>query len=190
MGKIFFIADPHFGHEKIIQLCNRPFDNVQDMNKQLVEKWNDKVTDEDTVYILGDFCFKMSKQDAIKVLKQLKGKKILIKGNHDRYVGQRDFDSCFEGIYDYLQISQFKQQIILCHYPIIDYAGMYYGAKMIYGHIHDKYIPHKDMYCVSAECINYEPVTLEEIENIYKLKEVKENIDWSKPWQEKPWTRI
>lgn len=182
MSKEFFIADLHFNHENIIRLCNRPFNNIIQMNKELIKKWNDKVSDEDTVYILGDFCFKMSKQDAINILKQLKGKKILIKGNHDRYAGQRDFDSCFEKVVDYLQIIQNKQQIILSHYPIIDYAGMYYGAKMIYGHIHDKYIPHKNMYCVSVECINYEPVTIEEIEKIYKDKEMKEQIDWSRDW--------
>ena len=39
----FFIADPHFGHERIIQICERPFENVEDMNKQLIEKWNNKV---------------------------------------------------------------------------------------------------------------------------------------------------
>lgn len=182
MGKIFFIADTHFGHEKIIKLCNRPFENLQDMQNQLIQKWNNKVSNEDTVYILGDFCFKMSKQDAVQILNMLNGKKVLIKGNHDKYVGQRDFDECFEKICDIIQINENKLQMVLCHYPIIDYAGMYYGAKMIYGHIHNKYIPHKDMYCVSAECVNYEPVTWAEIEHIYADKIVKDEIDWSKPF--------
>lgn len=178
----FYIADPHFGHERIIEICNRPFTDVEDMNKQLIEKWNSKVTNEDTVYILGDFCFKMSKQDAIKILKQLNGKKILVRGNHDKYAGQRDFDECFEKVCDYLQVAEDKLQIILSHYPIIDYAGMYYGAKMIYGHIHDKYVRHKNMYCVSVECVNYEPVTLKEIEDIYKDKYVHDNICWAEDW--------
>lgn len=182
MGKNYFIADTHFFHEKIIKMCNRPFDNVEEMNKKLIENWNKKVTDDDTVYILGDVSFKGSKENTISILKQLKGKKILIKGNHDRFVGQRDFDERFEKICDYLQITEDKQQIILSHYPIIDYAGMYYGAKMIYGHIHNKYVPHKNMYCVSVECVNYEPVTLEEIEEIYKDKETKEEIDWTIKW--------
>lgn len=182
MGKIFFIADTHFGHEKIIKLCNRPFENLQDMQNQLIQKWNNKVSNEDTVYILGDFCFKMSKQDAIQILNILNGKKVLVKGNHDKYVGQRDFDECFEKICDIVQINEDKLQMVLCHYPIIDYAGMYYGAKMIYGHIHNKYIPHKDMYCVSVECVNYEPVTWAEIECIYADKIVKDEIDWSKPF--------
>ena len=182
MSKNYFIADMHFSHEKIIKMCNRPFDSVEEMEEKLISNWNNKVSEDDTVYILGDFSFKASKEKCIEILKQLKGKKILIKGNHDKYIGQRDFDNCFEKIYDYLQISNDKQQIILSHYPIIDYAGMYYGAKMIYGHIHNKYVPHKNMYCVSVECVNYEPVTLEELENIYKDKEMIEEIDWTKKW--------
>lgn len=98
MSKVYFIADTHFGHDRIIEICNRPFADVEEMNAQLIQKWNNKVSDEDTVYILGDFCFKMSKQDAIKILKQLKGKKVLIRGNHDKYAGQRDFDSCLSSV--------------------------------------------------------------------------------------------
>lgn len=179
MGKNFFIADMHFGHEKIIKMCNRPFENVQDMKDQLIKKWNNKVNDDDIVYILGDFSFKCSKEETIEILNQLKGKKVLLKGNHDKYVGQKDFDNCFEKICDILQVNEDKLQIILCHYPIIDYPGMYYGAKMIYGHIHNKYIPHRDMYCASVECINYEPVTWDELEHIYAEKEVEDTIDWS-----------
>lgn len=164
MSKIFFIADTHFGHEKIIPMCKRPFENAEDMKNKMIEKWNNKVTDEDTVYILGDFCFKLPKQDAIKILKELKGKKILIKGNHDKYVGQRDFDQCFEKIMDYCQITEGKIQIILSHYPIWDWAGMYYGSYHLYGHIHDKTMPSEyNAYCVSVEHTNYEPVTLEEL---------------------------
>ena len=53
MGKNYFIADTHFFHEKIIKMCNRPFDNVEEMNRKLIENWNKKVTDDDTIYI---FC--------------------------------------------------------------------------------------------------------------------------------------
>lgn len=165
-------------------MCKRPFANLQEMHEQLIKRWNEKVSDEDTVYILGDVCFKMSKQDIVKILKQLKGKKILIKGNHDSYVGQKDFDMCFEGIYDMYQINENKQQITLCHYPIIDYPGMYYGAKMIYGHVHDKYVPHKDMYCVSVECVDFAPTTLEELEKIYENRTTEEQIDWTRPWRD------
>lgn len=180
MNKIFYIADTHFYHEKIIDMCNRPFDNVEEMNRKLIENWNKKVDNGDTVYILGDLVFKGGKEETIKILKQLNGTKVLLKGNHDRYVGQRDFDECFKFIREIHQVNDNKRQVIVSHYPIVDYAGMYYGAFMVYGHIHNKYVPHKNMFCASVENINYEPVTLDELIEIYKDKAVEEEINWTR----------
>lgn len=51
----FFTSDTHFGHANIINLCNRPFKDVNHMNNMLVENWNSVVSDDDTVFHLGDF---------------------------------------------------------------------------------------------------------------------------------------
>ena len=51
----FYIGDPHLGHEAIIRLCNRPFADVDEMNEAIVCNWNSAVTNQDTVYVLGDF---------------------------------------------------------------------------------------------------------------------------------------
>ena len=51
---IYFIADPHFGHENILKLCDRPFSSVEEMDELLIRRWNETVSDEDTVYLLGD----------------------------------------------------------------------------------------------------------------------------------------
>lgn len=51
----FFTSDTHFGHANIINLCNRPFKDVNHMNDMLVENWNSVVSDDDTVFHLGDF---------------------------------------------------------------------------------------------------------------------------------------
>lgn len=55
---VFFTADLHFHHEKIIKHTQRPFHNAEEMNRVLIKKWNDKVTYGDEVYILGDFTMK------------------------------------------------------------------------------------------------------------------------------------
>ena len=166
MNKVFFIADTHFGDNDVFLMSgeNKFFDSVKDKDEEIIKNWNTTVSPEDIVFILGDF-------GDMDYWYKLNGKKTLIKGNHDNYVGQRDYDECFEGIYDYLQLTEDKTQIILSHYPIWDWAGMYYGSYHLYGHIHDKTMPHEyNAYCVSVEHIDYEPVTLEEI-----IKEKLEN---------------
>ena len=55
MSQIFFTSDHHFGHANIIQFSNRPFENVEAMNRAMIERWNEKVSPEDEVYHLGDF---------------------------------------------------------------------------------------------------------------------------------------
>lgn len=58
---VFFTSDLHLGHRNIIQLCNRPFSSIDEMDQRFIEKWNEKVTDADTVYILGDLMFRNGK---------------------------------------------------------------------------------------------------------------------------------
>lgn len=47
---VFFIADTHFNHRKIIDYCARPFDSVKEMNQGIIERWNSIVYDYDTVF--------------------------------------------------------------------------------------------------------------------------------------------
>ena len=77
----YFTSDQHFGHYNIIRLCGRPFKAQEEMDEILLSKWNAKVKDNDTVFILGDLFFRAAKVDPI--LKALKGRKHLIVGNHD-----------------------------------------------------------------------------------------------------------
>lgn len=76
----FFTSDTHLGHANIIKYCNRPFANVDEMNREIVRRWNSVVKPEDEVYHLGDFAF----FDAWSFLEELNGDKSLVAGNHDR----------------------------------------------------------------------------------------------------------
>ena len=82
--EIFFTSDLHFGHDNIIRFDHRPFDSVEEMDQAIIERWNKKVTNNnDLVYILGD----VSWYDDVKtasIVRQLRGKKVLILGNHDK----------------------------------------------------------------------------------------------------------
>lgn len=56
-NKVFFTSDCHFDHANIIKYCSRPFESADEMNRQLILNWNKVVQWDDTVFILGDFCF-------------------------------------------------------------------------------------------------------------------------------------
>ena len=81
--KIYFISDTHFNHKNIIKYCSRPFKDVEEMNKVLIENWNNTVTDFDTIFHLGDVAL-TNESEMKEIVPKLKGKKILIKGNHDK----------------------------------------------------------------------------------------------------------
>jgi calcineurin-like phosphoesterase family protein len=83
----YYTSDPHFGHLNIIRFCDRPFPGVSAMNARLVELWNEMVTDDDTVWVLGDIALG-ALDESLAYIGRLAGHKILVPGNHDR---------CWEG---------------------------------------------------------------------------------------------
>ena len=82
MGKVFFTADMHFGHENVIKFDKRPFETVEEMDAELIRRWNAKVGKGDLVYVLGDMIWKTRNNDADTLIRSLNGQIILIKGNH------------------------------------------------------------------------------------------------------------
>lgn len=136
MGKIYYIADCHFGHENVINFDNRPFKTVEEMNEALINNWNKRVRNNDKVYILGDFIWK-SVCVWPDIVNSLKGKKFLILGNHDPRVYPEEIKKCFEEITNYKEISDCNKRIIMCHYPIIFHKKDYdENCYMLYGHVH------------------------------------------------------
>jgi len=134
---IYFTADTHFYHSNIIALSSRPFTDVEEMNQTLIQNWNSCVTVRDEIYILGDFFFKGTGEEANNLLKNLNGKKYLIRGNHDNFVTFPDFDiRAFRWVKDYFMLNYQKRKFILFHYPILEWQGFFKGAIHLYGHVH------------------------------------------------------
>lgn len=137
----YYIADCHFGHDKVRKLDGRPFVNVEMMDAGMIQQWNDTVKkNRDEVYILGDFCSQKGQQ-VNELLSKLRGKKYLITGNHDaRFLRDKEFDEgLFRWIKPYAEIHDNNRKVVLSHYPMICYHGQYYGKTtyMLYGHVHD-----------------------------------------------------
>ena len=188
MSKNYYISDYHFGHGNVIKFDQRPFRTVEEMDRVLINNWNRVVKPEDTVFILGDFCW--DKEDRwIEILKQLKGNKQLIKGNHDLKSMSKQLRSMFQDVKDYKEITDEGRRVIMCHYPMPFYRADYNpDVYMLYGHVHvtiendfmehiKEYIKANDkrgnsthkcnMYNVGCMCIGYTPRTLNEIIEIY-----------------------
>ena len=139
----YFTSDLHFGHAGVISHCNRPFTDVEHMNAEMVRRWNVLVEPKDNVYILGDFAL-CRPLEAINLLHQLKGRKHLIVGNHDKkLLKSPDFEAQFEWI-KYLHtvkiptgvVGEKGQRIVLCHYALRTWERHNHGAWHLHGHSH------------------------------------------------------
>jgi len=167
---IYFTSDLHFYHDKIINMVGRPFSDAEEMNKALIRNWNRRVEATDEVYILGDVTMKGAAR-AEEVLWQLRGRKYLIRGNHDGFVDQADFDpSLFQWIKDYHVLNYGGAQFVLFHYPIEEWDQFFRGAYHLHGHRHGG--PEVNQaarergflrYDVGVDANRFAPVSVEEI---------------------------
>ena len=153
MRKIYFIADPHFGDDRIRRYENRPFETVEEMDRSMIGNWNAVVEEADLVYVLGDFG---ADDYEGEILSQLKGHKYLVKGNHDTNSNEAYRAAGFREVYDY--------PIILDSFWILSPDAMYVNTNMpyanLFGHVHNNPIIKdysKQHFCVSVERIDYTP---------------------------------
>lgn len=168
---IYFTSDLHIGHENILSMCQRPFDNIEDMNETLIKNWNQMIQPKDTVYILGDFFFMIPVEEANVIIKKLKGKKILIQGNHDLNYEKTLFDE----ICDFKIIKYNKKKFILMHYPLLEWPHYFQGGIHLHGHQHNTQEYNLEMknqgilrYDVGVDANDFKPICIDEIINFMK----------------------
>ncbi|WP_455190555.1 metallophosphoesterase [Eubacterium ramulus] len=99
----YYISDLHLFHENAIKFDHRPFASIQEMHEVILKNWNDRVTNGDFVYILGDVSLRGKNEDLIAFVACLKGRKVLIRGNHDDVSDYR-YQQLFTEICDYKEI--------------------------------------------------------------------------------------
>lgn len=138
MGKIFYVSDMHFFHFNAINFDKRPWSTVEEMNEGLINIWNERVTDEDDVWILGDISWS-NNYDARCTYARLRGKKHWVVGNHDYKMMnneelRRQFVDVYEGYHKMYEPD--GRCVILSHYPIFMYDGVHRGNIHLYGHVH------------------------------------------------------
>lgn len=165
-GMIYFTSDLHLGHRGIITMQDRPFANVEEMNKILVQNYNAVVNRDDTVYILGDICHHMRSEAANDIISHLHGKKYLISGNHDK---KYDPDLFME-IRDFMTVSLNGEYFALMHYPMLSWPKKNSGSYQLHGHIHAQAAYNEQnraegirRFDVGVDANNYYPVSVKQI---------------------------
>lgn len=179
----FFTSDLHFGHENVIRFDKRPFMTVDEMDTELMRRWNEKVQPDDLVYVLGDLIWRSRTDDAFRYIHNLNGQIILIRGNHDQFLHNAKAKNALAGVKDYDDISVplaggTNRRCILSHYFIPFYNGHRYRAILLHGHSHiteeaeaeREIVRHLNSAGYNLEAYNvgcmywdYAPVTLDEI---------------------------
>lgn len=165
MKQIFLISDTHFGHTNICKFLRdsgdklRPFDNVEDMDNCMIEKWNKVVKPHDKVYHLGDVAIN---RKCLQTLSKLNGEKILIKGNHDIFK-LKDYSIYFKDIRSMHILSKI---MLLTHVPIHE-CSMKKNIINFHGHLHYRRVTnhdgsiHPSYFNVCVELTDYAPMPFE-----------------------------
>ena len=133
MPEKFFISDTHFFHNNVLKFDNRPFETIDIMHEEMKKRWNNKVSNADTVYICGDFTWR-SIDEAMTFLNSLNGRKRLINGNHDFRNSGVKYKKLFESIKDYEETkvgNTFIRYHIISFHSIINIDMMEYCFMVI-----------------------------------------------------------
>jgi len=163
MKQTFLIADLHLGHAGVCKFLRkdgsklRPWDSADDMDQEIIQRWNATVGPTDKVYILGDVA--IARKNLVKCA-ELNGDKVLIKGNHDIF-RLNDYTPYFRDIRGYHVMAG----MILSHIPVHPDSKSRFKAN-IHGHLHDSRVMLGGeidpwYYCVSAEHTDYTPVSFD-----------------------------
>lgn len=177
----FFTSDLHFYHKNVIELCNRPWPDVDSMNKGLIENWNKAIGPDDFVYVIGDmfFCGVIKLKE---IMAQLNGKKVLIQGNHDW--GVVKIHRAKEFGFEWAQREQHciriaNEDVYLCHFPYRDdhteelrYKEMRpvdIGNWLLHGHVHGAWTVRDRQINVGVDVWDYKPVSENQIVQIMSV---------------------
>lgn len=160
--KRFLISDTHFGHDAVYKFTHRdtgerirPWATTADEGDAImIDRWNSVVGPNDRVYHLGDVAFP---RRSLKLLDQLNGKKVLIKGNHDMFE-LKDYAKYFIDIRGAFELYDH----ILTHVPVHE-TQLERWKGNIHGHLHSNNIDNPRYFNVSVEQIDAYPIEVDQV---------------------------
>ena len=175
----WYTSDLHFGHQNIIALGYRPFSNIDEMHAEIVARWNAVVGDDDEVWVLGDLVLGALLENAESYISRLRGRKILVPGNHDwcwqgrgrprrhdRYLNECGFERIEQNPEPHLIAGE---EVAMSHFP---YDGDHTaeirypewrpednGGWLLHGHVHDLWRQNGRQINVGCDVWDFTPVS-------------------------------
>ncbi|MGE0881173.1 MAG: metallophosphoesterase family protein [Acidimicrobiia bacterium] len=175
----YWTADLHFGHANILGYCDRPFADLAAMHEGLIERWNDAVGADDEVWVLGDVA--MGRFDeSIALVKRLRGRKVLVAGNHDRcWAGHGDRAVGYGDVYRAAGFERIVQtatkidvagtSVVVSHFPYrgdtqpvdryVEHRADDTGLVILHGHVHGNWQVNGRQINVGVDVRDYAPVS-------------------------------
>lgn len=114
---IFITSDLHLGHNKSFIYKVRGFETVEEMNAEIIRRWNSVVGEEDDVFVLGDLV--MGSLENLRFLEELNGRIHIVRGNHDtdnRWEHYKAIENVVE-MENSIYLKYGKYRFYLSHYP-------------------------------------------------------------------------
>jgi calcineurin-like phosphoesterase family protein len=171
MSNIFLASDHHLGHTNILTFRKsdgsflREFSSIEEHDEHIINMHNSVVAKGDKTYFLGDVGFSTK---ILPLLDRMNGEKILVKGNHDK-LKLSQYLPYFKDIRGSHQFDG----LLLTHIPVHP-GSLSRWAANIHGHLHSNVVeltpgvPDTRYFNVSMECINYTPISLEQLKSEIK----------------------
>ncbi len=178
MSNVFFIADTHFNHAKVLTFdeSTRPFKTIEEHDEALIANWNNVVRPGDFVYHLGDVYLGKDPEQFKQIMKRLNGVKTLVRGNHDTFPTE-----VYTEVFAHVHGVHGKYGFVMSHVPLHPDSVTRWGLN-VHGHLHSNRVTmtklsengwvndHVDprYYCVSVEQHNLTPVSIDTLR--YNIK--------------------
>lgn len=185
LPQIWITSDLHFNHNREFIFKPRGFETVEEMNEAIVQRWNEKVSPYDEVYVLGDLMLGDS-TIGIEYLKRLNGNIHIILGNHDTDTRVNLYYSLSNVVEVTLaaKLNYKKHHFFMTHYPCLtgnlEKETLTQCTCNLYGHTHQKTNFYNDMpfmYHVGVDSHDCYPILLDDI-----IKEMHQKVEECKSY--------
>lgn len=166
---IHFISDTHFGHENILKYDNRPFASIEEHDEVLMNNINSVLEPGDTLYHLGDVAWNQKAYEWFFENLKAEINVQLIRGNHDNRGSLPWFVPK-----DVAELKNQDHKLFLSHYPHLSWPNRFHGSIHLFGHVHGNLKGVGRSMDVSANMINYTPISIVDVIEKLSLVEAGE----------------